>query len=36
MVSTAATNNTHFSSGAIGRSKAPTGSSKYITLTTRR
>src|SRR5437763_16508359 len=36
IVSTAVTTSTHFSSGAIGRSKAPTGSSKYITLTMRR
>src|SRR5947207_14276427 len=36
IVSTAVTTSTHLSSGAIGRSKAPTGSSKYMTLTMRR
>src|SRR2546423_12261179 len=30
------TTRTHLSSAAIGRSKTPTGSSKYMTLTTRR
>src|SRR5262249_37046307 len=35
-VSTAVTTSTHFSSGAIGRSNAAAGSSKYITLTMRR